>query len=412
MTRSPSSSVSEIPDLATAERQQYLTISVRDYLNERGKLVHTGETAGYFGLLGSALGGIYDGLDGEPAADCVVTADPFSDCLLLADDFVQYYLGAYSRSPVPSPTGFAGLGDLANADGTFGGQAAADNPLDEPGTFTVTSDVLPVDQFPQFASEAAGAYRGTAGGAFDPYEGAWYVGGVSIDDSYMRLARTVDLTGVSATDNPLLRARLSFDTEPGYDNVIVEAHTVGSDDWTTLPEIGGLTSAEVPAECEAGFLVEEHPFLLNYLTLGEAACTPTGATGGWNSMTGNSGGWQPAEFDLSAYAGQQVEVSISYVTDPSTTGVGAFVDDTSIVVGGAVRESEGFEAGLGPWSLPGPPPGSPPAGGDFRRAEGLLFGAVTTADTVLFGFGIEQIASPAERAAVLGKAIRYLLPTS
>ena len=64
-----------------------------------------------------ALGGIYYGLDGDPTADCVVTADLFSDCLLLADDFFQYYLGAYSRSPVPSPTGFAGLGDLADADG-------------------------------------------------------------------------------------------------------------------------------------------------------------------------------------------------------------------------------------------------------------------------------------------------------
>ena len=36
-------------------------------------------------------------------------------------------------------------------------------------------------------------------------------------------------------------------------------------------------------------------------------------------------------FDLSAYAGQQVEVSITYVTDPGTGGVGAFVDDTKVV---------------------------------------------------------------------------------
>ena len=90
----------QVPDAAVAERQQYLTLSVRDYLNEKGKLVHSGETAGYFGTLGSTIGGIYYGLDGSPTSDCVVTQDLFSDCLLLADDFYQYYLGAYSRSPV------------------------------------------------------------------------------------------------------------------------------------------------------------------------------------------------------------------------------------------------------------------------------------------------------------------------
>ena len=283
-----------------------------------------------------------------------MTQDLFSDCLLLADDFYQYYLGAYSRSPVDSPQEFRGVGDLGGVAATFGGPAVKDNPLDEAGTFTVTSDVLPVDQFPQFASKDAGEYRGTAGGAFDPVEGSWYVGGVHVNDSYMRLARTIDLTGVTAGQTPQLQAKLSFDTEPGYDNVIVEAHTVGKDDWTTLPEAGGLTSTDVPAECEAGFLLEEHPFLLHYLTLGDA-CTATGTSGKWNAMTGNSDGWQQATFDLSAYAGKQVEVSISYVTDPSTGGVGAFVDDTKVLVGGAVTESEGFETGLGAWSIPGPP---------------------------------------------------------
>ena len=33
-----------------------------------------------------------------------------------------------------------------------------------------------------------------------------------------------------------------------------------------------------------------------------------------------SGGWQEVAFDLSAYAGQQVEIVVSYVTDPFTGG--------------------------------------------------------------------------------------------
>jgi hypothetical protein len=75
-------------------------------------------------------------------------------------------------------------------------------------------------------------------------------------------------------------------------------------------------------------------------------------------MTGNSGGWKQARFDLSAYAGQQVEVSISYVTDPAVGGVGAFVDDTQVLADGTVREHEGFESwsgfhGSGPGSAGG-----------------------------------------------------------
>jgi hypothetical protein len=152
-----------LPDAAVAERQQYLTLSVRDYLNEGGKLVHTGETAQYFGLLGNqGLGGIYYGLDGQPDQECSVTVDPFSDCLILADDFSQYYLGAYSRATAEAPTGFEGLDRLAGVGGAFGGPAVADNPVDEPGTFTVTSDVLPRTSEPRVARSSPSRGRGTS----------------------------------------------------------------------------------------------------------------------------------------------------------------------------------------------------------------------------------------------------------
>ena len=60
--------------------------------------------------------------------------------------------------------------------------------------------------------------------------------------------------------------------------------------------------------------------------------------------------------------------------------------------------------------MTGPPEGSPPGGGSFRRAEGLLFSAVTTEDSVLLGFGVEQVASAAERAALVRRALDHLLP--
>ena len=34
----------ELPDIAVAEREQYLTMAVRDFMNEGGKLDHMGET--------------------------------------------------------------------------------------------------------------------------------------------------------------------------------------------------------------------------------------------------------------------------------------------------------------------------------------------------------------------------------
>ena len=101
-----------LPDIAVAERQQYLTIALRDYLNEGGKLIHAGENTQYFGLLGRSLGGIYYGLDGAPDQDCVITRDFLSDCLLLSDDFAQYYLGAANRARFVRPAGIDGRGPL------------------------------------------------------------------------------------------------------------------------------------------------------------------------------------------------------------------------------------------------------------------------------------------------------------
>ncbi|MEV5414334.1 M14 family zinc carboxypeptidase [Thermopolyspora sp. NPDC052614] len=396
-----------LPDLDVRRSQQDLTIAVRDYLNEGGKLLHTGETTAYYGLLGATLGGIYYGLDGDPDADCVVTADFFSDCLLLADDFTQYYLGVYGRTPREGPTGFTGAGALGGESATFGGPAVADNPLDEAGTLQVTSDVLPKKDFPQFKSWAAGDYQG-ATGPFDPVQGSWFMAGRHADDSYMRLTRTIDLSSVTAAQQPKLEFQLSFDTEPGYDNIIVEAHTVGQDDWTTLPDANGGSDTTVPTECEADFLLDEHPWLLRYLTPGNP-CTATGTSGSWNRFTGNSGGWKQVAVDLSAYAGKQVEVSISYVTDPATGGVGAFIDDTKLTTTGGTSNAEGFESGLGAWSTPGPPAGSPTGGGDFVRDQADTTAAVSTEDTVLLGFGLEQVDGAAERADVIKKAMKHLI---
>ncbi|GAA3212562.1 M14 family metallopeptidase [Microbacterium terregens] len=397
-----------LEELSVAERQQYLTIAIRDYLNEGGKLALAGETTGYYGQLAGALGGIYYGLDGAPDQDCVVTADFFSDCLLLADDFTQYWLGAYDRTRVGADGITGTAAPLDGLDALFGGPATEDNPVDEAGEFTVTSDALPVDQFPQFESWAVAQYQNPSG-PFIPVEGLWSMFAAHVDDGYQRLSRTYEVPELEPGGTATFDAQFSYSTELGYDHVIVEVRPVGTEQWTTLPDLGGASTAEVPAECEVGFLVEEHPQLAHYLTVGDAACEPTGTTGEWNSFTGSSGGWIPVSFDLSAYAGQDVEVVVSSVSDPFTGEIGLMVDDTKLVVNGAATQAQGFEEGTEPWVVLPAPEGSPGNTGEFTRitVEGAFHSAIATADTLLFGFGLEQLESETARAEVVGRMLAH-----
>ena len=391
-----STPLGELPDIAVAEKEQYTTMAVRDYLNDGGKLVHAGETAQYSGLpgVGDAVGGLYYGLNGDPSAECVVESNEgfFEDCLIMADDFRQYYLGGYTRTDNENPESVVGVAPpLEGLEGTFGGPVVeGDNPLNEAGVFQPTSEVLPTDEFPQFASQGAAEYSTTGQNPYAPVEGTRYAGAPHQDSSYMRLSKTVDLSGATAAE---LGFQLSASTEIAYDHVIVEAHTVGQDNWTTLPESGGATTTDPPAECEpGGFLLELHPFLEHYL--GGAGCADNGSTGQWNSITGSTDGWQEVAYDLGAFAGQEVEVSITYVTDPSSGGIGVFVDDTKLVVDGTTTAEDGFEGDTSSWTPGGPPEGSPPNQGDWKIGEKLInaYGAVSTEDSLLLGFGLEQLA--------------------
>ncbi|MFG2663250.1 M14 family zinc carboxypeptidase [Streptomyces sp. NPDC048387] len=357
-------------------------LAVRDFLNEGGKLIEAGELAGGQAQVGRAL----------------------------TDDFSQYYLGAYSRATVTAPTGFTGAGTLTGARGGLGDAAGSPgNPLDSAGAFTVTSDSLPPARFPQFTSAQAGRYAGVVN-PYAPYAGTGMASATHADDDWKRLTRTIDLTQVTAADQPKLKTALSWDTEEGYDHAVLEARTAGGEDWTTLPEASGLSSATVPAECGAGFFVHGHPFLRHYLTLDGGGCSPSGTSGAWNSFTGSSGGWKQVSFDLSAYAGKTVEVSLSSITDPGTGGRGVFADEARVSVRGTDQPAEGFETSLGAWTAQGAPAGSPEVPGDWSRTGELFktFAAVTTRDTVLLGFGLEHLPAAPDRALLIGKALRSL----
>jgi hypothetical protein len=396
------------------------TLEIRQYLNEGGKLLYTGQWAG----------GTENGIGGNQLYDPVAnlqcqggTPPPPPDvtarCLNWGDknDFLQYYLGAYlyvsdagldaDGNPFPifgSDEPFAGP---PASQWTLGDGNGADNQVHN-ASFLATSGILDPAIYPQFDSWISAKWD-RPGGPFAPHTGDFYAYSQIADITYKRLAHTINVPAGGAT----MSFWTSYDTEADWDHVFVEAHTVGQDNWTTLPDLNGHTSQATGESCKAsnsGGWRTLHPQLDHYQTqTGPSTCDPTGTTGSWNAASGSSGGWQQWSVDLGAFANQQVEVSISYASDWATQGLGTFVDDIEVSTG---EGTTSFETGMDGWTTPGSPPGSSPNPNDFIRttAAGFPEGPVaTTQDTIYFGFGFEGISDESDRNEVMGRAIGYLL---
>ena len=93
-----------------------------------------------------------------------------------------------------------------------------------------------------------------------------------------------------------LRFNLWFDIEVDWDYFYVQVSTDGGQAYTNLA--GDLTTNTDPHGNNQG-----------------------------EGITGASGGWVPARFDLGAYVGQEVLFRLSYVTDASVLNEGVYVDD-------------------------------------------------------------------------------------
>jgi hypothetical protein len=403
-------------------------LELRAYLNEGGKLLYTGRNAGW--QYANAFD--YNPVTTPPYCDNVdQTVD--DGCLLLSDDFLQYWLGAQlfiedggTNAATDEPFGMSGTADgpFAGTAWTLNGGDSADNhhANDSRGTtqsFLTTSSLHPPEDYPQFTSDSLASWDTGVAGAFSPHSGDHYLYSGRSDVSYKRLTNTIDLTGGGVTD-PTLSFFTSYDTELDWDFMFVEAHTVGQDDWTTLPDQNGHTTQNTGESCPEGWHTdpndEIHPFLAHYQTFNGtgAACDPTGTTGEWNAATGRSNGWQEWSVDLSDYVGSQVEISISYASDWGAQGIGVWLDDVT-VTGGA---TESFEVDLGEWEVSGAPPGSVSNPNDWTRTTDVGYdeGAVVAmtpvgADfrSVYFGFGLEGVTSSGERNMLMGKALEFLL---
>ncbi|HET9499216.1 MAG TPA: choice-of-anchor J domain-containing protein [Marmoricola sp.] len=143
---------------------------------------------------------------------------------------------------------------------------------------------------------------GSAGAAF--YSGC----GASLDRS---MVRTVSVPA----DNPTLTFKTLYDTEPGWDFGFVQVFDPATGAYTSLP-CTGTTSEHDPGAIPA-----------------VQANVP--------GYSGDSGGWVQASCDLSAYAGQDVELAFRYVTDTGVNEAGWWVDD--ITVGGTTFDGSSLD---------------------------------------------------------------------
>jgi hypothetical protein len=193
-----------------------------------------------------------------------------------------------------------------------------------------------------------------------PLSGEQYALSQKGDPSYKRLSHEISVPAGGAT----LSFGINRDTEQNWDFVFVEAHTVGQDDWTTLPDANGNTSQDTGFSCP--FWHELHPFLAHYQTdNGDGSCSPSGSSGDWWAVSGSSDGWEDWSVDLADFAGSDVEVSISYASDDFIQGAGAFVDDVVVSTGPGTTSFEDDGDEFDGWTVPGAPEGSAPNPNDW-----------------------------------------------
>ena len=250
-----------------------MVLAVRDYMNAGGNVMYAGKEP-LQGVRDQFLYNPDQEVPGAPWCKSNQTTgqndadDPVgqeNNCIALSNDFLQYWLGAYI--PAGAALTEQMKEDPAIGDTVFGLNgpgSVSDAPLLQ--SFLTTTSLIP--DYPEFAAGTDfGSDRAIAFDrkpSFDPPTGDWYMSSGASNYGYKRLTRTVDLTGRDAAE---LAFKFSFDTEPGYDFVFVEARSVGGTDWKTLPDANGHTDTDVGVGCTEGsdYWLSAHPHLREYI---------------------------------------------------------------------------------------------------------------------------------------------------
>jgi hypothetical protein len=421
-------------------------LEVRDYVNEGGRVLYTGQRAGqqYTTGLGTQL---YDPFNNE---QCRTDPAVLSGCLALSGsgnsqgDPIEYFFGAAITTPdggsdpdTGDPFDISGIDEpLEGLTWGINGPGSAQNQASN-SSFIATGDFLqvtdPANSFPQFESWPAAEYESGLSGPFDPHTGQSFMWSDRADEAYKRLTRTIDVPAGGAT----LSFWTSYNLELDFDYMIVEAHTVGQDNWTTLPDENGHTTSDLSNDqaCTNGWSNPDdeanvlHPFLQHYQTFDPATgeCSPTGSIGDppgeWNAANGSSSGWQRFQINIPEDLGPQVEISITSVSDWGLQQFpGVFIDDIEVSTGEGSTSFEDDDDPMDGWTVPGAPQDAEgiegPNRNDWVRRGGLGISegaTVATPDTVYMGFGLEGVSDlesnpdAGVRNQVMDRTIDYLL---
>jgi hypothetical protein len=380
-------------------------LEVRAFLNEGGNLLFTGQHAG----VQFAQAFPFNPVSTPPYCDGTIPNKTRVECRIADDDFLQYWLGSYVYE---DNAGLAGPSDPFDVNGVstpfdgtswhMEGGSSAENQVSAEA-FISTSSILNSTDYPQFTSTAPAEWVTGVAGAFQPHGGTQYLYSDRADITYKRIKRDATVPSGGGT----MTFFTSYDTEPNWDFVFVEVHDTTAGTWQTMPDANLHTNNSTGDSCPEGWH-ELHPWLIQYQG---ADC----AGAGWNAHSGRSAGWEPWAIDLTPFAGHNIEIYFSYVSDWASQGLGAWFDDVTLSWEGT---TEGFEAGLGAWTVPaGVPTGSSPNPNDWFRTTDVGFaeGAVVGMDpsdaafrTLHFGFGFEGIRSQDERNDVMCRSMDHL----
>jgi immune inhibitor A len=174
--------------------------------------------------------------------------------------------------------------------------------LDQAVTKGANEDVVRInlpDQVIVTNQPAAGSYE------------YWGGNGDEIDHS---MAATVDLTGATGAT---LDYDIWYDTEPNWDYAMVQVSTDNGATWNSLST----------SHTDSNLVVDGYPSIFPNLP----------------GYTGNSGGWLHETVDLSAYAGQMIQLQYRYMTDWGTNLAGVYVDNVQVTKDGTAALNDGAE---------------------------------------------------------------------